>query len=134
MLLDIDDERSERYLSCALSNIDGLKPGWTRLNLAPWASDEEVEFLLSAVEFVAEHGARFLPLYTFDWMGGAWTHPQDAAPMDLFGTDRPRTGEGEVPFAAYLAEARRIVDTLPPAGEGRAVPEFVPADLVFFAH
>lgn len=133
-LLNIDDERSERYLQCALSNIDGLKPGWTRLNLAPWASDAEVDFLLTAVEFVAEYGARFLPLYDFDWMSGAWTHARDEAPLDLFGEQRPRTGEGEVPYAAYLDEARRIVDTLPAAGERRPVPAHVPADLVFFAH
>ena len=49
--------------SCVLGNIDGLKPGWTRLNLAPWATDDEVEFLLDAIEFVAAHGERFLPLY-----------------------------------------------------------------------
>lgn len=134
VLLNIDDERSERYMQCALSNIDGLKPGWTRLNLAPWASDDEVEFLLTAIEFVAEHGARFLPLYDFDWMSGAWTHAQDEAPMDLFGDQRPPTGEGAVPFTAYLEEARRLSDTLAPAGEGRAVPDYVPTDLIFFAH
>ncbi len=134
VLLNIDEERSDRYMQCALSNIDSIKPGWTRLNLAPWASDEEVDFLLSAVEFVAEHGERFLPLYGFDWMSGAWTHPQDEAPMDLFGDQRPQTESGQVPYAVYLAEAQRIVGALAAGGERRAVPDYVPADLVFFAH
>ena len=93
-----------------------------------------MEFLLDAIEFVAEHGERFLPLYDFDWDSGAWTHPADAAPMDLFGVARPRTATGAVPYADYLHEARALAAGLSPAGEGRAVPPNVPEDLVFFAH
>jgi selenocysteine lyase/cysteine desulfurase len=134
VLLHIDEERSEQYRQCALSHIDGLKPGWTRLNLAPWATDDEVEFLLSAIEFVAEHGERFLGHYHFDWMSGAWTHDSDQPPLDLFGHERPATDPGPVPYAAYLAGARRVVETLGPAGERRGLPDHVPAELVFFTY
>ncbi|GGM11253.1 aminotransferase class V-fold PLP-dependent enzyme [Deinococcus aerophilus] len=134
VLLRIDDERSEQYRQCALSNIDGLKPGWTRLNLAPWATDDEVDFLLSAIEFVAQHGERFLNQYHFDWMSGAWTHDNDQPPLDLFGPERPVTAPGPVPYAAYLAEACRVVETLGPAGERRVLPDHVPAELVFFTY
>lgn len=132
-LLNIDDARSARYQQCILGDLDGLKPGWTRLNLAPWATDEEVDFLLSAIEFVAAFGERFLPLYTLDWRSGAWTHPQDQAPPDLFGNHFPERETGPVPYAAYLAEAQALAASLP-AGEGRALPENVPPDLVFFAY
>ncbi|EYB67089.1 aminotransferase [Deinococcus phoenicis] len=132
-LLEIDDARSARYQQCILGDLDGLKPGWTRLNLAPWATDEEVEFLLSATEFVASFGERFLPLYTFDWHSGAWTHPQDQAPADLFGQTFPEREDGPVPYAAYLAEAHRLAAGLP-VGERRPLPENVPQDLVFFAY
>ncbi|AWT36936.1 aminotransferase [Deinococcus arenae] len=134
VLLNVDDQTSERYLQCALNHVDGVKPGWTRLNLAPWATDEEVEFLLDAIEFVAEFGERFVALYAFDWESGAWTHPADAAPMDLFGDARPQTAADAVPYASYLREARTLAADLSPAGEGRAVPPHVPEDLVFFAH
>ena len=132
-LLDIDDERSERYFQCVMSDLDGLKPGWTRLNLAPWATDEEVDFLLSSIEFVAEHGEKFLPLYDFDWKTGAWTHPQDAAPPSLFGDAVPQQGGGEVPYADYLHEAAERAQGLSVAVR-RPVPEHVPGDLVFFAY
>ncbi|UBV42519.1 aminotransferase class V-fold PLP-dependent enzyme [Deinococcus taeanensis] len=132
VLLNVDDQTSERYMQCALNHVDGVKPGWTRLNLAPWATDDEVEFLLAAVEFVAEYGERFVAQYTFDWMSGAWTHPGDRAPLDLFGELRPARAVGPVPYAAYLEEARTLAERLGPAGEGRAVPAHVPADLVFF--
>ncbi|MFB9991681.1 aminotransferase class V-fold PLP-dependent enzyme [Deinococcus oregonensis] len=134
VLLGIDEERSERYLNCILGDMDGLKPGWTRLNLAPWATDLEVDFLLDAVEFVAAHGERFLPLYRFDWGSGAWTHEADTAPLDLFGDARPERGGGEVPYTAYLAEAVARVAALAPDLEARTLPAHIPADLVFFAY
>jgi hypothetical protein len=34
----------------------------------------EFEFILAAIEFVAEHGIRFLPLYDFDWKSGNWEY------------------------------------------------------------
>ncbi|SEJ43502.1 Selenocysteine lyase/Cysteine desulfurase [Deinococcus reticulitermitis] len=132
-LLGIDDERSERYFQCIMGDMGGLKPGWTRLNLAPWAADEEVDFLLSAVEFVAEYGERFLPLYSFDWHTGAWSHPADTAPLDLFGDTLPAEDRGQVPYAAYLTEAHERAATLE-EGAGRPVPDGVPSDLVFFAY
>ncbi|WP_291429864.1 aminotransferase class V-fold PLP-dependent enzyme [Deinococcus sp.] len=133
-LLDIDDRRSEQFMQCAVNHLDGVKPGWTRLNLAPWATDEEVEFLLDAMEFVAEYGERFVALYNFDWASGAWTHPADRAPMSLFGDARPKRQVGPVPYAAYLHQAHERAAGLSTAGEGRPVPVDVPAGLVFFAH
>ncbi|GGK40183.1 aminotransferase [Deinococcus malanensis] len=133
-LLNIDEEHSERYFQCILGDLEGIKPGWTRLNLAPWATDEEVSFLLSAVEFIAEYGERFLPLYDFNWQTGAWTHASDEAPLDLFGEGRPLSETGEVPYQTYLAEARHLASGLRERGEPRALPPQVPADLVFFAH
>ncbi|WP_221090087.1 aminotransferase class V-fold PLP-dependent enzyme [Deinococcus aquaedulcis] len=133
-LLSVDDQTSERYLQCVLDHVDGVKPGWTRLNLAPWATDEEVDFLLSALEFVAEYGERFVPLYDFDWTTGAWHHPADTAPLDLFGAERPAQGSGPVPYAEYLAQAHALAEGLAPVGEGRPIPPHVPADLVFFVH
>ncbi|MFC6618435.1 hypothetical protein [Deinococcus radiophilus] len=87
-LLDIGDELSEQYFGCISGGLDGLKPGWTRLNLAPWITDEEATFILDAVEFVADYGEQFLAVYDFDWQTGAWTHPADPPAPDLFGMTR----------------------------------------------
>ncbi|MFC4427341.1 aminotransferase class V-fold PLP-dependent enzyme [Deinococcus navajonensis] len=135
-LLGISDDHSERYFQCILEDLEGIKPGWTRLNLAPWATDEEVSFLLEAIRFIADFGERFVPLYHFDWQTGAWTHPEDTAPLDLFGDDRPASATGSVPYHAYLSEAHALAQALPPAaaGEGRPRPPQVPDDLVFFAY
>jgi hypothetical protein len=39
-----------------------MKPGFTRLNLAYFADDAEIDWILDALEFIASNGWRFLPL------------------------------------------------------------------------
>lgn len=132
-LLDIGDELSEQYFGCISGGLDGLKPGWTRLNLAPWITDEEATFILDAVEFVADYGEQFLAVYDFDWQIGAWTHPADQPAPDLFGMTRLPTEQGPVPYAAYLAQARALVGTLP-APQPKPAPSEARPELVYFAY
>lgn len=42
--------------------LSGLKPGWTRINLHWTMTDNEFDFVISAVEFMIEHGHKFLIL------------------------------------------------------------------------
>ena len=133
LLLGIDDAGADRLMQCALNDIGSLKPGWTRLNFAPWTSETEFAFLLDALEFVADYGERFVPLYEMDWRSGTWTHPDDLPHPALFDLAVPARQAGEVPYAAYLAEARALAETLtPPAG--REIPPEVPRELVFFRY
>jgi hypothetical protein len=39
-----------------------MKPGFIRLNLSYFASEEELNYILNAIEFIAEYAWRFLPL------------------------------------------------------------------------
>ncbi len=39
-----------------------MKPGFTRLNLSYFIGDDEVNFILNAIDFIAQYGWRFLPL------------------------------------------------------------------------
>ncbi len=39
-----------------------FRPGFTRLNLSFFATDDEIEYVLNAVQFVASEGWKFLPL------------------------------------------------------------------------
>ena len=143
-LLGIDDQQSARYRQCAVDGIHGLKPGWARVGFHYTHDDAEVAYLLRAVEFVAEHGLRFLPLYDFDVASGAWTIRRDRpsgptlaladvvagrAATDVTtasGADRARR------FDHALAEAERIARDLPDApASGRLADDL--ADLQFFA-
>lgn len=41
-------------------------------------SNEEYEYILNAIEFVATYGQRFLPFYQFNWITGSWTFKTNA--------------------------------------------------------
>jgi len=133
-LLDIDDEHSERYLRGIQAGFEGIKPGWTRINFNYFISEEEFEFLLQAVEFVAEQGERFLPMYEFDWHSGAWRHHQAPTPPSLFNLPAVPVQVGPAPYGEYLQEAREFAHGLPLPGESATqdIPPQVSPDLVFF--
>ena len=73
-LLGIDQPTSELYRDWVRKGFQGIKPGWCRVGFHYAMDDVEARFVMDAVEFVAEHGHRFLRLYAFDAETGAWSH------------------------------------------------------------
>jgi selenocysteine lyase/cysteine desulfurase len=149
-LLSIDADASAAYRHAIEEGYEGVKPGWARVSFHWLDAAEEVDFLLDAVAFVAQHGARFLPLYAFDWRSGAWSWrgglaglpgPEAAEHAGAFDPDawraprrsrEPRADER----ARYLAEARAWAAQLAAGDAVAARPAEVPAGvdprLVFF--
>jgi selenocysteine lyase/cysteine desulfurase len=86
-LLGIDRERSEKFRSQIASGLLGIKPGWVRISLPYYASPDDLEFILKAVEFVADHGQAFVPMYQLGWRDGVWRHIDkpvpDVPPLEL---------------------------------------------------
>ncbi|CAF4390161.1 unnamed protein product [Rotaria sp. Silwood2] len=84
-LLEIDDKTAEIFTkfitedessqSNGIPNVRLMKPGFTRFNLSYFISDEEVDYILNAVEFIANDGWKFLSLYTYDANTAVW-HPR----------------------------------------------------------
>lgn len=74
-LMKIEQNVSD-YYRCMITNVGygGIKPGWVRLNLHYTMDQTEVDYLIDAVKFIAEHAFRFLPLYIFDIKTGDWRH------------------------------------------------------------
>lgn len=139
-LLGIDEETSACYLGAIEAGYEGVKPGWARVSLHYLAGDDDIDFLLSAIEFVAEHGHLFLPIYRFCWRGGTWRHrghageeahgfePESWAPVGL--CTRTRSED----YAAYLQEARDLAERLaagetPGLADDADATEAAPADL-----
>jgi selenocysteine lyase/cysteine desulfurase len=140
-LLGIDLEQSRAFEEAIVAGWEGLKPGWVRLGFNYFFSGAEVDYLLRAVHWVAEHGWRLLPAYRFDPVRGNWRHqragdtstrklarfaPEDDGACRLAAP--PATDERLL--AATLAEAERIAADLGrqppevPAGEPRFPPQF----------
>ncbi|KAG6956337.1 hypothetical protein JG688_00011467 [Phytophthora aleatoria] len=51
-----------------------LKPGVARMSFPYFADEGEVNYVLEAVHFVADHGWKFLPQYDFNCRTGVWRH------------------------------------------------------------
>jgi len=103
-LLGIDLETSTRYRELVQRGVNGMKPGWVRVSIPYYASEQDVDFILSAVEFVAEYGIDFLPLYRMNWRTGVWRH------LDRSGPAAPGV---ELTVEALQQAAEKFAGTLP---------------------
>lgn len=57
-----------------VSKFERLKPGFSRLSLPWFAPDEEIEYILDALEMVSRDGWKLLPQYEFNSENGEWRH------------------------------------------------------------
>ncbi|MBG0564569.1 aminotransferase class V-fold PLP-dependent enzyme [Actinoplanes aureus] len=129
-LLGIDAPHSREFRDEILAGWEGVKPGWTRLNLNYFISDTIADFLIEAVTLIARYGSRLLPDYRFDPRTARWTHVRHAPPpvrlADLRLTDdgtvsmpdAPVCTAGEDVLAGYLVDARRILTSRPEPADG----------------
>lgn len=74
-LLHISNEMSLKYRKIVVGQgMTGVKPGWVRVNLHWIFGEDDVKFIIDAIEFIAEYGERFLKLYGFDPITSEWRH------------------------------------------------------------
>jgi len=124
-LLAIGTARSHALRDEIGRGCEGVKPGWTRVNLNYFISAASARFIADAVGLVAAEGYRLLPDYRFDPHTGLWRHVGGPPPAPLrlsevsYGPDgeltypRDRAQAGEDAFPGYLREARALLDARP---------------------
>ncbi len=133
-LLDIDIETSREYEREISRGCEGIRPGWVRVNFNYFISDQVFEFILDAVNLVADHGWRLLPQYRFDPITALWTHTDGmgTAPLSLFdvtftgdGLQHPehRRTESEDALGGYLAEGEQILLAAKPGEDDSGRPD-----------
>jgi selenocysteine lyase/cysteine desulfurase len=62
-LLGIDLRLSREFKEALFEGHEVLRVGFVRINVPWFLSSEDVDYLLSAIEFVARYGWMFLPHY-----------------------------------------------------------------------
>jgi len=128
-LLGIGLDVSEQYRAWVRKGYHGIKPGWCRVGFHFTMDDADADYLIDAVRFVARAGHRFLSLYEFDPMSGAWRHREARDPAPVFSLQQAMraapAGQSALPepararaYAEYLAEAERLAAVL--AGDAQA--------------
>jgi selenocysteine lyase/cysteine desulfurase len=122
-LLGIDLEQSHDFEREIERGCEGIKPGWVRINFNYFISETVFEYILRAIEMIAESGYRLLPQYIFDPLSGRWRHKLGAIEPALrlgdvdFGSEgmtypRNKIEADESQCARYLEEAAVIFEPL----------------------
>jgi selenocysteine lyase/cysteine desulfurase/CRP-like cAMP-binding protein len=130
-----DDWSARMDAEASLGHL-GAKIAFVRVNFNYFMSEGSFSYVVEAVNFLAEHAWKLLPLYRFDPFSGLWHHEsgRPRPPLTLhdvsFATgvlefEGPRATEPESALGRYLDEARRLVaeiEAAPPAGPAHDPP------------
>ncbi len=129
-LTPIDDLWSARMHAEARLGHLGAKLSYVRLSFNYFWSDAVLDYVIEAVQLLATHGWKLLPLYRFDPDSGLWRHaharPEPSISLHdvSFGAGAPRlphrrATEPESALARHLEEARSVfqrIELEPPRG------------------
>lgn len=125
-LLGIDLQTSHAFEREITRGCEGIKPGWVRVSFNYFISEAVFAYILRAVDLIATHGERLLPLYRFDPATGLWHHRDGVVEPPLRMADVTFTGGGlrypsrhehasESALQGYLDEAEALLAGLPEA-------------------
>lgn len=121
-LLGIDMGTSCQMEQVINSGCEGIKPGWVRVNFNYFISETQFQFLLDAVDWIATHGWKLMPHYTFCPLTAQWRHRRGRPdPAMRLADVTYRNGrmeyrsrhatEPEEALAGYLVEANHILSS-----------------------
>lgn len=79
-LLELNKEQSAAHFDELYKGNVGSRPGWVRLNFNYFIPEEEFQFLIDAIVWVAEHGWKLLKKYHFDDNTALWVHGSNSLP------------------------------------------------------
>jgi selenocysteine lyase/cysteine desulfurase len=73
-LLDMDMDYSRALERTIVEDNSIMRPGWVRLSFNYFLDKEVFEYILAAIEIVAEQGCRLLPYYYYEKASGVWLY------------------------------------------------------------
>ena len=77
LLLGIDIKLSREIKEALFDGNEVLRMGFTRVNINYFLKEEVVDYILDAIEFVANYGWMFLPHYQFEAETGIWVNREE---------------------------------------------------------
>lgn len=80
--------------------------GYTRINFPWFFNDEDVEYVVSAVEFVCKFGWMFLPVYKFDPDQNIWVNRNEKEQTQ-------RVWLGEVDYSSGELRNKPVEELMP---------------------
>jgi selenocysteine lyase/cysteine desulfurase len=83
-LLGLGEAETRAIRARVLAGETGARPGWCRVSLHWVMSDDEIDHLIAAVAFLADHAEEFARFYDCDVRTGAWTWGGGQAETPVF--------------------------------------------------
>jgi selenocysteine lyase/cysteine desulfurase len=77
-LLGIDLDRSHEFQREIGRGCEGIKPGWVRVNFNYFIDEPTFQYIVDAVELIADEGVHVLSSYRFEPDTGLWHHQRSA--------------------------------------------------------
>ena len=118
-LLNLDEEKSQKYMVELATGNAGSKPGWVRLNFNYFIPKDEFDFILKCMIWISENGWKLLNSYHFDDHEGMW-HVKDKKNVPTntiynFVTEAPKMNKGssigkKIMRKQYLKKANKIAE------------------------
>ena len=71
-VLGVDLQLTRELKNSLMSGEKSLRIGFTRVNFNYFIGDDEINYILDAIEFIAKYGWMMLPHYSFDKKKGIW--------------------------------------------------------------
>lgn len=119
-LLHIDKRNSQALEREMLRGHGILRPGWVRLNFNYFIDEECFDYILAALEIIADHGWRLLPYYEYDKTLGVWCYQSRSIPkvIGLTGIIKSanltcNSSDGPQQLSHYLKDAIDILTAKP---------------------
>lgn len=120
-LLGMDAQYSKALEDEIIKGQIVLRPGWVRVNFNYFIDEETFEYIVSAIELVAEHGWKLQPYYRFDSEHGVWLYQNRRMPVAVslddisyqsgeFEVCSAGLGKAELPLSGYLELAQQEID------------------------
>ena len=98
-VLGIDLKLSREFKEALFDGNEVLRVGFTRINLNYFLNDKDVDYIISAIEFVANYGWMFLPHYQFEAETGIWINREEKE-------SRVRSWLGQIDYSSGKMEYR----------------------------
>lgn len=143
ILLNITPQDSQKFRNLIQQGCEGLKPGWVRVNIHYSMSREDIDYLVQAIEFIAQYGSRFLAHYSFDLQSAEWKyigfeeHPISFSMTNDFVPQSLELDAIPALRRTYLEQAKLLAQELTPTKEpeySRDEPEIESLKNFYYIH
>ncbi len=114
ILLKLSDSRTEQIEQRVVNGATIFRPGWVRMNFNYFISEAQFQYLLDAIDLIAESGWKLVPYYQYDAHLGVWLFQGDRPelPVSLFSSSYLQDNvledlESEPDYVQLLEQAKQ---------------------------